>query len=174
MRKLERAYNEINKAKDERTKKLNEYKKQLNIAQEQQKSAQADAESSLNQGEVESYRKAKANERLAADSIEFYSIQIDKLENNPLFDDERRKQFENTIKNEISNKRVAVFNESSKEVGKVINNLQTVKTEMETAKTMLKALREGMGADEVRINELNELQIVNTIQALNRVKFVTE
>ena len=87
-------YDEIKRAAAERAEEHNSLNEKLANAQREKEKAVQAAADAIASGKADLYTSAKNAERASDDQIEFYNIQLDKLNKKSLFDDDKAKSEE--------------------------------------------------------------------------------
>lgn len=93
---MKNIYDEIREAAAKRSQALDQLREDLKKAEREKSKAEQAAADAITSGKADLYTSAKNRERAADDQIEFYNIQLEKLNNTPLFNDDKAKCIELT------------------------------------------------------------------------------
>ena len=86
---MKNIYDEIREAAAKRSQELDQLREDLKKAEREKSKAEQAAADAITSGKADLYTSAKNRERAADDQIEFYNIQLEKLNKAPLFDDDK-------------------------------------------------------------------------------------
>lgn len=148
-------YEEIREAAAKRSQELDKLREELKKAEDKKRRSKQIAANAIASGDVNLYAKAKNNERDADDQIEFYNIQLEKLNKAPLFDDDKAKCTE--LKNHVLETQADQCKSISKLLKQINAYLDTVENEYKAAEAAGKIL-------DPKFSMLNEKMVFNGLK----------
>ena len=154
-------YKEIEEAKRKKAAALADLRDKLAICEEEQQRAEESAAAALTEGNADTYASAKATGREAADKIEFYKIQISKMEKAALFDPEERKKAAAEIKRSTEEIQDEKLEEAAQLIQSASKLIKEVQAEINKANAALEAIG-GKG----NIKSLNIVGLNNNINVV--------
>ena len=131
-------YDEIREAAAKRTQELDQLNENLRKAQDDKSKAEQDAADAITSDRLDLYKKAKNDEREAADQIEFSNIQLERLNKAPLFNDDKAKCTE--LKNHVLETQADQCKSIAKLLKQINAYLDTVEKEYKAAEDAGKML----------------------------------
>ena len=150
-------YKEISDAKQKRAAMLADLKKKLAAAESDKAKADAATAEAIKNENADAYTKAKADGRTAEDQIEFYKLQINKYDNQPLFNDkETRKEKADAIRARADEVKAEKMKDAAQHLKAAYALINETRAEILKANGALADIAENTGK---KTNEISALAI---------------
>lgn len=154
-------YKKIEEAKQKRAAALADLRNNLANCEEEKQRAEENAAAALTEGNADTYASAKAAGREAADKIEFYKIQISKLEKAALYDPEERKEAAAEIKRNTEEVKAEKLEDAAQLIQSASKLIKEVQAEIHKANAALETI-----GSKGNINSLNIVGLNNNINVV--------
>ena len=152
-------YKEISDAKQKRAVMLADLKKKLAAAESDKAKADAATAEAIKNENADAYTKAKAAGRTAEDQIEFYKLQINKYDKQPLFNDkETRKEKAAEIRARVEEVKAEKMKDAAQHLKTAFALINETRAEIMKANGALADLAENTGK---KVNEISALAIAS-------------
>ena len=158
-------YKEISDAKQSRAAMLAELKKKLAAAESDKEKADAATAEAIKNENADAYTKAKEAGRTAEDQIEFYKLQINKYDKQPLFNDkEKRKEKAAEIRAHVEEVKAEKMKDAAQHLKIAFALINETRAEYMKANGALSDLAENTG---IKSKEISALAIAGLGNSIN-------
>lgn len=150
---MKNIYDEIREAAAKRSQELDQLREDLKKAEREKSKAEQAAADAITSGKADLYTSAKNRERAADDQIEFYNIQLERLNKAPLFDNDKVKELKNHV--------LETQAEQCKSIAKL---LKQINADLDTIENEYKAAEDAGKMLDPKFSMLSEKMVFNGLR----------